>query len=110
MAAQEARWLCTLLREIGHPQPQPVLWCDNQSTIALTKDPVFHARTKHIEMRYFFIRDLVQRGQLQVQYVNSASNLADIFTKAIAIQPHQQLTRSLGLLPPAHSGGAPKGS
>ncbi|CAI7904746.1 unnamed protein product [Closterium sp. NIES-54] len=58
MAAQESRWLCFLLAELGAPQPCPTLWCDNASTIHLTQDPVYHARSKHIELRYFFIREL----------------------------------------------------
>ncbi|CAI7742747.1 unnamed protein product [Closterium sp. NIES-54] len=48
MAAQESRWLCFLLAELGAPQHCPTLWCDNASTIHLTQDPVYHARSKHI--------------------------------------------------------------
>ncbi|CAI7879669.1 unnamed protein product [Closterium sp. NIES-54] len=64
MAAHESRWLCFLLAELGAPQPCPTLWCDNASTIHLTQVPVYHARSKHIEPRYFFIHELVQRGLL----------------------------------------------
>jgi histone deacetylase 1/2 len=105
MAAQEAKWLTALLAELGHPQPTPTLWCDNASTIALTKDAgVFHARTKHIELRHFYIRELVSRNELCVQHVSSADNLADIFTKPLTKVDHRRLTTALGLSP---SGGVP---
>ncbi|CAI5966973.1 unnamed protein product [Closterium sp. NIES-64] len=65
MAAQEARWLTFLLQELGFPQSAPTLWCDNQSTIHISQDPVYHTRTKHIELRHFFIRHLVQQEQLK---------------------------------------------
>jgi hypothetical protein len=105
MAAQEARWLCFLLAELGFPQQPPTLWCDNQSTIALTKDPVFHNRSKHIQIRDFFIRDLVQRGELVVQHIPTEDNIADIFTKALSQDSHQRLLPLLGLHTIPHSGG-----
>ena len=98
MAAQELQWLCILLQELGRPQTQPTLWCDNKSTIALTRDNgVYHARTKHIALRFFFIRDLVQEGTLQVHHVASANNVADIFTKALGREDHERLMAQLGL-------------
>ncbi|CAI7833928.1 unnamed protein product, partial [Closterium sp. NIES-53] len=75
MAAQEARWLTFLLQELGFPQSAPTLWCDNQSTIHISQDPVYHTRTKHIELRHFFIRDLVQQEQLKVEYVADSVRL-----------------------------------
>ncbi|CAI7762754.1 unnamed protein product, partial [Closterium sp. NIES-53] len=73
MASQEARWLTFPLQELGFPQSAPTLWCDNQSTIHISQDPVYHTRTKHIELRHFFIRDLVQQEQLKVEYFSYAS-------------------------------------
>ncbi|CAI7877322.1 unnamed protein product [Closterium sp. NIES-54] len=103
MAAQESRWLYFLLAELGAPQPCPTLWCDNASTIHLTQDPVYHARSKHIELRYFFIRELVQRGLLVVRKIAAEANLADIFTKALLRPAHSGLLRLIGLARP----GAP---
>ncbi|CAI7889480.1 unnamed protein product [Closterium sp. NIES-54] len=103
LAAQESRWLCFLLVELGAPQPCPTLWCDNASTIHLTQDPVYHARSKHIELRYFFIRELVQRGLLAVRKIAAEANLADIFTKALLRPAHPALLRLIGLTRP----GAP---
>jgi hypothetical protein len=97
MAAQEARWLCFLLAELGYPQNPPTLWCDNASTIFLTKDPVFHNRTKHIELRHFFLRELVQRNLLTIKHIPSDQNLADIFTKALDRSTHAWFLLRLGL-------------
>ena len=74
-----------------------MLWCDNQSTIALTENPVFHSRTKHIKLRYFFIHDCVQEGKLVTKYVSSADNLADIFTKSLRKDQHKKLLHKMGL-------------
>ncbi|CAI7880441.1 unnamed protein product [Closterium sp. NIES-54] len=103
MAALESRWLCFLLAEIGAPQPCPTLWCDNASTIHLTQDPVYHARSKHIELRYFFIYELVQQGLIFVREIAAEANLADIFTKALLCPAHSAFLRLIGLARP----GAP---
>ncbi|CAI7906618.1 unnamed protein product [Closterium sp. NIES-54] len=95
MAAQEARWLSFLLAELGYPQPAPTLWCDNESTIHLTKDPVFHGCTKHIEARHYFLRELVQREQLKAEHIASDCNLADLFTKSLVRQDHYRLLSSM---------------
>ncbi|CAI7809046.1 unnamed protein product, partial [Closterium sp. NIES-53] len=100
MAAQEARWLTFLLQELGFPQSTPTLWCDNQSTIHISQDPVYHTRTKHIELRHFFIHDLVQQEQLTVEYVASDCNLADLFTKPLGKVPHHRLLGAMGLCAP----------
>ncbi|CAI7785381.1 unnamed protein product [Closterium sp. NIES-53] len=100
MAAQESRWLCFLLAELGAPQPCPTLWCDNTSTIHLTQDPVYHAHSEHIELRYFFIRELVQRGLLTVRKIAVEANLADIFTKALLRPAHATLLRLIDLARP----------
>ncbi|CAI7774443.1 unnamed protein product [Closterium sp. NIES-53] len=100
MAAQEARWLTFLLQELGYPQSTPTLWCDNKSTIHISQDPVYHTQTKHIELRHFFIHDLVQREQLNVEYVASDCNLADLFTKPLGKAPHHRLLDTMGLCAP----------
>ncbi|CAI7828173.1 unnamed protein product [Closterium sp. NIES-53] len=103
MAAQESRWLCFLLVELGAPLPSPTLWCDNASTIHLTQDPVYYARSKHIELRYFFIRELVQCGLLAVRKIDAEANLANIFTKALLRPAHSALLCLISLARP----GAP---
>lgn len=99
-AAQELLWLSSLLSQLGHPQVPPLtLWCDNQSTVALTKDPIFSGGSKHIEARYFFIRELVQAGRLSVKHIRGTENVADIFTKPLSHEDHSRLVTKLGLHP-----------
>jgi hypothetical protein len=99
-AAQDCAWLCHLLAEFNHPQAAPTLWCDNTSMIALTQNAVYSARSKHIEARYFYIREMVQAGKLQTQHVSSEDNVADIFTKPLDKANHHRLARALGVKPP----------
>ncbi|CAI7761623.1 unnamed protein product [Closterium sp. NIES-53] len=84
MAAQELRWLTYLLTDLGEqPRSPPVLYIDNKAMLALCREHRLEHRTKHISLRYFFARELQQRGQLRLAYVASEANTADIFTKAL---------------------------
>jgi hypothetical protein len=60
-----------------------VIYCDNQSCIKLSKNPVFHDWSKHIEIRYHFIHDYVQRGVVELQYISTKEQVPDILTKAL---------------------------
>ena len=63
----------------------PVLiYEDNQSTTKLVDNPVFHKRSKHVDIKYHFIRELVENRTLQIQYVSTKDNIADIFTKPLS--------------------------
>ena len=57
--------------------------CDNTSAICLTKNPIQHSKTKHIEIRHHFIRDHVQKGDIEISFINTENQLADIFTNPI---------------------------
>jgi histone deacetylase 1/2 len=57
-----------------------LIWCDNQSAIALASNPIFHARTKHVEVDYHFIREKALSKQVLVQHIGSLDQIADIFT------------------------------
>ncbi|CAI7807524.1 unnamed protein product [Closterium sp. NIES-54] len=107
LAAQEARWLSFLLAELGHSQRSVTLSYDSASMIHLAENPVYHARSKHIEARYFFVRELVQYGFLRLRKVTTTANLAGIFTKALLRTPHRFYVRELGLMRLATSGGVP---
>ena len=78
----ELYWLHMLLLDLQITLPvAPNIWCDNIGAIALASNPVFHARTKHIEIDYHFIREKVLNGDIQVRHVSTKDQLADIFMK-----------------------------
>jgi hypothetical protein len=80
----EAIWLHKLLVGLFGVQLRPiVIYCDNQSCIKLYENPVFHDTSKHIEIQYHFIRHYVQRGAIELQYISTDEQVADILTKAL---------------------------
>ena len=83
-AACQAIWLSRLIEELlGRDDGATRLCIDNKSAIALSKNPVFHDRSKHIELRYHFIRQCVDDSSIDVLYVRTSDQLADILTKAL---------------------------
>jgi hypothetical protein len=81
-AAMQALWLRSLLAEITAKEPQVVkLFVDNNSAIALMKNPMFHGRSKHIDIKYHFIRESMERGQIAVKRVCTEEQKADALTK-----------------------------
>ena len=81
----EVTWVQSLLHELGHVPPRrPVLWCDNLSTVQIAANPVLHARTKHIEIDLYFVRDKVLQRQLEVRHVPAIDQTADVLTKPIS--------------------------
>ena len=98
-AAAEVTWLVRLLAELGVPHTCPVtLHCDSQSALQLARNPVFHERTKHIEVDCHFTRDKVLEGLLQLTYLPTALQLADILTKILPSPKHQELMSKLGMV------------
>ncbi|CAI7753881.1 unnamed protein product, partial [Closterium sp. NIES-53] len=96
MAAQELRWLTYLLTDLGEaPRSPPVLYVDNKAMLALCQEHRLEHRTKHIALRYFLARELLQRGQLRLAYVATQANTADIFTKALQPCDHQRFCTML---------------
>ena len=85
-----------LLRDLGlFLSTPPLLWCDNVSSLAIASNPVFHARTKHIEVDYHFVREKVLRKDLLVKFISSNDQLADIFTKGLPSSWFHWLTSKL---------------
>jgi hypothetical protein len=75
-----------LLSELFSSKLEPtVIHCDNQIRITLTENPVFHDRSKHIEMRYHYVWDMVQKNVLNIQYVPTTEKKTNIFTKPLSL-------------------------
>jgi hypothetical protein len=74
------------------------VYCDNQSCIKLSENPVFHDRSKHIDIQYHFLRDRVQKGAMVLEYVPSNLQGGDILTKPLAKGKFEMLRERLGLV------------
>ncbi|CAI7852132.1 unnamed protein product [Closterium sp. NIES-53] len=99
MAAQELRWLMFLLTDLSErPSSAPTLFSDNKAKILLCQEPRLESRVKHINIRYFLLRELQRRGHARFDFVESEANTADIFTKALPPCDHERCCVQLGLL------------
>jgi histone deacetylase 1/2 len=97
-ATAELIWVQSLLRDIGVSQERPpILWCDNIGATFLSSNPVFHARTKHIEVDFHFVRERVAKKLLHVRFISSKDQLADIFTKPLSLPLFEACRRNLNL-------------
>jgi hypothetical protein len=97
-AAKEALWLRSLIGEIfGEFSGPTTLHGDNQAAIALTRDHQYHARTKHIDIRFHFIRWIVADGKLKLVYCPTENMIADTLTKALPSAKVKHFAYSLGL-------------
>jgi histone deacetylase 1/2 len=97
-ATAEVIWVQSLLTELGLAQSRiPILWCDNIGATYLSSNPVFHARTKHIEVDFHFVRERVAKKQLQIKFISSKDQVADIFTKPLPLPAFEACRRNLNL-------------
>jgi hypothetical protein len=98
-ASCEALWPRKLLVGLFSVQLRPnMIYYDNQSCIKLSENPFFHDRSKHIEIRYHFIRDYLQRGVVELQYISTKEQVADILTKALSRDKFVFFRDKLGVL------------
>lgn len=82
--AAELSWIRMVLRDLSvYLKSPPLLYCDKISAISLASNPVFYARTKHIEVNYHFVREKVIQGDVQILFVGSVDQIADIFIKGL---------------------------
>ena len=97
-ATAEMMWVQTLLRELGVNSPNAArLWCDNLGAKYLSSNPIFHARTKHIEVDFHFVRERVLQKLLEIEYVPTGDQVADGFTKALSVRLLENFKSNLNL-------------
>jgi hypothetical protein len=98
-AAKEALWLRSLISQLFEvPMDATTLFSDNQSAIALTKEHQYHARTKHIDIRFHFIRWIIEEGKLRLIYCPTNDMVADTLTKALPSAKVKHFASQLGLV------------
>ena len=98
-AACQGIWLARLLAEFGYGEAERVaLKVDNKSAISLAKNPVFHERSKHIELKYHFIRDCVETKKIELEFVPTEHQLADMLTKPLGRVHLAELRSSIGMV------------
>lgn len=109
-AAKQAIWLQELLSEaIGEESRRVVIKVDNKSAIALTKNPVFHGRSKHIHRRFHFIRECVENEQIEVEHVPGSEQKADILTKSLGRTKFREMRKFIGVCEVSDDGFKLKG-
>jgi hypothetical protein len=91
-------WTRQTLMDYGYKLTKVRLLCDNQSAIRMADNPVEHSRTKHIAIQYHLLRDHQQKGDIEIAYINTKKQLADIFTKPLDEQTFTKLRHELNIL------------
>ncbi|CAL5438464.1 unnamed protein product [Camellia sinensis] len=99
MAAQESTWLIWLMNDLHQLVDYAIpLYCDNQSAVRLAENPVFHARTKHVEVHYHFIREKVLEEEIEMRQIKSKDQVADLFTKGLSGSKFESFCHQLGMI------------
>ena len=96
-ASKEMIWLQRFMEELGKKQENNKLYCDSQSAIHLAKNSTFHSKTKHIQLRYHFIRSTLEDGQLKLEKIHTSQNPADMLTKVVTREKLSSFSVSIGL-------------
>jgi hypothetical protein len=96
-AFKEAVWLKGLFGEFGRMQDKVKLLCDNQSVTHLAKNPTYHSKTKHIPIKYHFVRHVIDEGGVSLEKVHTKENCADMFTKPLLLEKLRWFLASLRL-------------
>ena len=96
----ECIWMRSLLSELGYDMSgSSLMRLDNQSALAVAKNPEHHGRMKHMDLRYFWLRDVVEKGLIRLEYVHTDDMVADVLTKSLARVKVLEAQKQLGLFP-----------
>ena len=99
-AAQETVWLRNLLRDIGFAQNKPTLMAeDNQGAMCLAKNPKDHNRTKHIDIKYHYTRQVIETKEMKVEYIPTGQMVADTLTKGLPKSKFEEFRSKMGIRP-----------
>ncbi|KAG9449468.1 hypothetical protein H6P81_009433 [Aristolochia fimbriata] len=96
-ASKEMLWLKRLMGEIGFKQKMYAIYCDSQSALGLSKNATFHSRTKHIDLRYHWIRDVLENDLLSLEKIHTNKNPSDMMTKVVTKEKHELCTDLAGM-------------
>jgi len=97
-ACKEAIWMKKLIEELGHKQEKILLYCNSQSALHIARNPSFHSRTKHIDVQYHFVCEVVEDGSVDFQKVHTKENSADALTKPVNTDKYIWCRSSYGLV------------
>jgi hypothetical protein len=97
-ASKEAVWLQRLCSSIGLVQQVVRIDCDSQSAIFLAKNPTYHSKTKHIDVQYHFVRDMVEEKKVLLMKVDTLKNVADSLTKYVSTEKFSWCRGSMGIV------------
>jgi hypothetical protein len=96
--ACQVMWMRRVLDRLNCKQVTPtVIYCDNMSTIKLAKNPVMHGRSKHIDVRFHFLRELCREGVIELKHCNTRDQVVDIMTKALKMDTFEKLRNLMGV-------------
>ena len=91
-------WMKKVLTDYGISQDTMIVYCDNSNVIDISKNPIQHSKTKHIEIRYHFIMDLVERKIVYLEYIPTERQNTDIFTKPLDRSKFETLRKVIGVI------------
>lgn len=96
--ASQAIWMKRIFEKLSLEESKcTTIYCDNSSTIQLSKNPVLHGRSKHIDVRFHFLRDLTRDGVVELVYCGTKDQLADVMTKPLTVDVFQKFRSQLGV-------------
>lgn len=95
----ELQWISYILHDLNVPVFLPIsLWCDNQAAIYIASNPVFHERTKHLDIDCHLVRDKFKQGFIHPHHISTKLQLTDIFTKSLSAHVFNNISSKLGLV------------